>query len=98
MEERSPPRIVITRPIRAGVIADYGVTALLLRQVLRQVVGRFNLARPTVMICIPAGVTSVESRAVLDATLQAGAPRGHPIPPPPAPPLRAAGPPAPARR
>jgi rod shape-determining protein MreB and related proteins len=82
MEERSPPRILITRPIRAGVIADYGVTALLLRQVLRQVVGRFNLARPTVMICIPAGVTSVESRAVLDATLQAGAREAHLIPAP----------------
>ena len=77
MEERSPPRIAITRPIRDGVIADYGVTAALLRYVLRRVCGRLNLTRPTVMICIPAGVTSVESRAVLDATLQAGAREAH---------------------
>ena len=77
MEERTPPRIVITRPIRDGVIADYGVTAALLRHVLRRVVGRFSFARPTVMICIPAGVTNVESRAVLDATLYAGAREAH---------------------
>jgi rod shape-determining protein MreB len=77
MEERSPARVVFTRPIRAGVIADYGVTVLLLRHVLRRVTGRFNLARPTVMVCIPAGVTSVESRAVLDAMLQAGAREAH---------------------
>lgn len=77
MEERSPARILITRPVRTGVIADYGVTALLLRHVLRRVVGRLNLARPTVMVCIPAGVTNVESRAVLDATLQAGAREAH---------------------
>jgi rod shape-determining protein MreB len=45
--------------------------------VLRRVSGRICLARPTVMICIPAGVTNVESRAVLDATLQAGAREAH---------------------
>jgi len=77
MEERAPARIVITRPIRAGVIADYGVTALLLRHLLRQVVGRLNLARPAVMLSIPAGVTNVESRAVLDAALYAGAREAH---------------------
>ena len=77
MEERSPARVLITRPVRNGVIADYGVTALLLRHVLRRVVGGLNLARPTVMVCIPAGVTNVESRAVLDATLQAGAREAH---------------------
>jgi rod shape-determining protein MreB len=77
MEERTPPRIVISRPIRDGVIADYGVTTALLRHVLRRVSGRISLSRPTVMICIPAGVTNVESRAVLDATLQAGAREAH---------------------
>ena len=77
MEERSPARVLITRPIRNGVIADYGVTTLLLRHVLRRVIGGLNLARPTVMVCIPAGVTNVESRAVLDATLQAGAREAH---------------------
>jgi rod shape-determining protein MreB and related proteins len=77
MEERSPARVLITRPIRNGVIADYGVTTLLLRHVLRRVIGGLNLTRPTVMVCIPAGVTNVESRAVLDATLQAGAREAH---------------------
>jgi rod shape-determining protein MreB len=77
MEERSPARILITRPIRDGVIADYGVTMALLRHVVRRVSGRLNLSRPTVMVCIPAGVTNVESRAVLDATLQAGAREAH---------------------
>jgi rod shape-determining protein MreB len=77
MEERTPPRIIISRPIRDGVIADYGVTTALLRHVLRRVSGRISLSRPTVMICIPAGVTNVESRAVLDATLQAGAREAH---------------------
>jgi rod shape-determining protein MreB len=77
MEERTPARILISRPIREGVIADYGVTTALLRHVLRRVSGRISLARPTVMICIPAGVTNVESRAVLDATLQAGAREAH---------------------
>jgi rod shape-determining protein MreB len=77
MEERTPPRIIISRPIRDGVIADYGVTTALLRHVLRRVSGRISLTRPTVMICIPAGVTNVESRAVLDATLQAGAREAH---------------------
>jgi rod shape-determining protein MreB len=77
MEERSPSRYVFTRPIRAGVIADYGVTALLLRHVLRRIVGRVNLSRPAVMVSIPAGVTNVESRAVLDAVLYAGAREAH---------------------
>jgi rod shape-determining protein MreB len=82
MEERSPARILFSRPIRHGVIADYGVTTALLRHVLREVSGRLSLARPTVMISIPAGVTNVESRAVLDATLQAGAREAHLIPAP----------------
>jgi rod shape-determining protein MreB len=77
MEERTPPRILITRPIRDGVIADYAGTALLLRYVLRHVAGRLSLARPVVMVSIPAGVTNVESRAVLDSTLQAGAREAH---------------------
>jgi rod shape-determining protein MreB len=82
MEERAPPRIVISRPIRDGVIADYGVTTALLRHVLQRAVGRSPFARPTVMVSIPAGVTNVESRAVLDATLQAGARQAYLIPAP----------------
>jgi rod shape-determining protein MreB and related proteins len=67
----------VARPMRDGVIADYMITEAMLRYFIRKVSGRFNLFRPVVMICIPAGVTNVESRAVLDATLQAGAKEAH---------------------
>ncbi len=74
---RTPSRIKVARPMRDGVIADYLITEAMLRYFIRKVSGRFNLFRPVVMICIPAGVTNVESRAVLDATLQAGAKEAH---------------------
>ena len=79
---RTPNRIKVSRPMRDGVIADYLITEAMLRYFIRKVCGRFNLFRPVVMICIPAGVTNVESRAVLDATLQAGAKEAHLIPEP----------------
>ncbi len=74
---RTPERVTVTRPMRDGVIADYTITSAMLRHFIRQVCGRFQIFKPTVMICIPAGVTSIESRAVLDATLQAGAREAH---------------------
>jgi rod shape-determining protein MreB and related proteins len=70
---RTPGRINVTRPMRDGVIADYMVTEAMVRHFISKVVGRYSLFRPVVMVCIPAGVTNVESRAVMDATLQAGA-------------------------
>jgi rod shape-determining protein MreB len=79
---RSPDRIQVVRPMRDGVIADYTITEAMLRYFIRRVSGRISLFRPIVMICIPAGVTNVESRAVLDATLQAGAREAHLIPEP----------------
>ncbi|MCC7372356.1 MAG: rod shape-determining protein [Chloroflexi bacterium] len=79
---RSPERIQVVRPMRDGVIADYTITEAMLRYFIRRVSGPLNLFRPVVMICIPAGVTNVESRAVLDATLQAGAREAHLIPEP----------------
>lgn len=74
---RTPGRVIVTRPMRDGVIADYMITQTMLRYFIRKVSGRFNLFKPTVMICIPVGVTGIESRAVLDATLQAGAREAH---------------------
>jgi rod shape-determining protein MreB len=74
---RTPGRVVVTRPMRDGVIADFNVTQAMLRYFIRKVSGRFQLLKPTVMICIPVGITSIESRAVLDATLQAGAREAH---------------------
>jgi rod shape-determining protein MreB len=49
----------------------------MLRYFISKVVGKYSLFRPVVMVCIPAGVTNVESRAVLDATIQAGAKEAH---------------------
>jgi rod shape-determining protein MreB len=74
---RVPGRVIVTRPMRDGVIADFMITQAMLRYFIRKVTGRFNLFKPTVMICIPVGVTGIESRAVLDATLQAGAREAH---------------------
>lgn len=70
---RTPGNITATRPMRDGVIADYRITEAMLRYFLDRVVGRNRIFKPEVMICVPTGVTQVERRAVLDATLSAGA-------------------------
>ncbi len=70
---RHPETIEVIRPMQNGVIADYVVTEAMLKHFIGRAAGRFNLFKPTVMICIPAGVTSVERRAVKDAAMQAGA-------------------------
>lgn len=70
---RTPGSITASRPMRDGVIADYRVTEAMLRYFIQRVCGRIFLFKPEVMICVPAGVTQVERRAVLDATLSAGA-------------------------
>lgn len=70
---RTPGGIVATRPMREGVIADYVVTEAMLRFFIQKVMGRNFFLKPEVMICVPAGCTQVERRAVLDATLSAGA-------------------------
>ena len=70
---RTPGHITATRPLKDGVIADYVVTEAMLRYFIQKVAGKSIFFKPEVMICIPAGVTQVERRAVLDATLAAGA-------------------------
>ncbi|PDV98711.1 rod shape-determining protein [Candidatus Chloroploca asiatica] len=72
---REPESIEVVRPMRNGVIADYVVTEAMLKYFIMRAAGRFRVAKPEVMICIPAGVTSVEMRAVRDAALEAGAGR-----------------------
>jgi len=80
---RVPNSISVVRPMRDGVIADYLITEAMLRYFIQKITGRFNVVRPEVMICIPAGVTSVEQRAVRDAAEQAGARRpAHLVPEP----------------
>lgn len=70
---RTPGNIMAKRPMKDGVIADYVITEAMIRYFLDKVCGRSRLFKPEVMVCAPAGVTSVEKRAILDATLQAGA-------------------------
>jgi rod shape-determining protein MreB len=70
---RTPGNIQASRPMKEGVIADYAVTEAILRYFIQKVAGHNLFFKPEVMICVPAGCTQVERRAVLDATLSAGA-------------------------
>lgn len=70
---RTPDTIVASRPMKDGVIADYKITEAMLSYFINKVSGKFRLIRPEVMISIPAGVTSTERRAVVDAAIRAGA-------------------------
>jgi rod shape-determining protein MreB len=72
MYGRVPESIEVTRPLRNGVIADYEITEYMLEALLSKLSGPLKMFRPTVMITVPYGVTSVESRAVHEAVLQAG--------------------------
>ena len=69
---RTPETISASRPLKDGVIANYRVTEAMIRYFIRKVLGS-HFFKPEVMICVPTGATQVERRAVLAATLQAGA-------------------------
>ena len=70
---RTPDNVHAYRPLKNGVIADYRVTEIMLRHFIRQALNRFNFFRPEVLISVPAGVTSTERRAVVEAAVRAGA-------------------------
>lgn len=70
---RTPGNIIALRPLRDGVIADYTITEAMLSYFIDKACGRSRFFKPEVMVCIPSGVTQVERRAVLDATMSAGA-------------------------
>ena len=70
---RTPGDIVATRPLRDGVIADFDTTVAMLTYFIRNGLGGRSFLRPRVVVGIPSGATEVERRAVIDATLQAGA-------------------------
>ncbi|HJS28121.1 MAG TPA: rod shape-determining protein [Anaerolineales bacterium] len=72
MEGRVPESIEVVRPLQNGVVAYYEITEKLLSYLIRKVSGPLRFFRPRVMITVPFGVTSVESRAVHEAALQAG--------------------------
>jgi len=79
---RTPDTIEVARPLRDGVIADYVVTEAMLRYFIEKVAGRLRLFKPLIAISVPVGVTSVESRAVHDAAIQAGGREAYLIPEP----------------
>ncbi len=70
---RTPGNITASRPMRDGVIADYKITEAMLSYFIDRTVGRNRIFKPEVMICVPTGASQVERRAVIDATLSAGA-------------------------
>lgn len=70
---RTPEDIIAYRPMRDGVIADYRVTEAMLRYYINKALGRWNIFKPDVLISVPAGVTSTERRAVVEAAIKAGA-------------------------
>ena len=70
---KTPGSISVVRPLKDGVIADFDVTAAMLRIFINRACGSSLLFKPTVIICIPSGVTEVERRAVRDASTNAGA-------------------------
>ncbi len=77
MYGRSPESIEVMRPIQDGVIADYEVTERMLHYFLTKVCGQLRLFRPRVMLSVPYGATSVESRAVHEAAREAGSREAH---------------------
>ena len=70
---KTPDNIRAYRPMKDGVIADYRVTEAMLRYFIDKTLGRWNIWKPDVLISVPAGVTSTERRAVVEAAIKAGA-------------------------
>lgn len=70
---KTPESIITYCPMKDGVIADYRVTEAMLHYFINKAMGRFNFFKPDVMVSVPAGVTSTERRAVVEAAIKAGA-------------------------
>ncbi len=70
---RTPDSIIAQRPLKDGVIANYHTTEAMLRYFINKALGGIRLFRPEVMVAVPAGITSTERRAVIDAAMMAGA-------------------------
>lgn len=70
---KTPDSIIAYRPMKDGVIADYRVTEAMLRYFIGKSLGKWNIFKPEVMVSVPAGVTSTERRAVVEAAIKAGA-------------------------
>lgn len=70
---RTPGHIIAIRPMKDGVIADFDITQSMLKFFIKKAIGKNSLVRPRIVVGVPSGVTEVEKRAVIDATVQAGA-------------------------
>ncbi|EKE06758.1 MAG: hypothetical protein ACD_18C00283G0001 [uncultured bacterium] len=70
---RTPDSIIAERPLKDGVIASYRTTEAMLRYFINKAIGGMRIFRPEVMVAVPAGITSTERRAVVDAAMAAGA-------------------------
>jgi rod shape-determining protein MreB len=70
---RTPDTIIAVRPLKDGVIADYRATEAMIRYFINKTLGGIRLFRPEVMVAVPAGISSTERRAVIEATIAAGA-------------------------
>ena len=70
---RTPDTIIALKPLKDGVIADYRTTEAMLRYFINKTLGGMRLFRPEVMVAVPAGISSTERRAVIEATISAGA-------------------------
>lgn len=75
MQGRTPVNVRVLRPLRDGSILDFDVTERMLRYFIHKIVGRRTLIRPHAVVCVPSGVTDMEKRSVVEATLDAGARR-----------------------
>jgi len=73
MTGRTPDTIRVYRPLKDGVIADFRVTQAMIGYFIQKVMGRFKFLKPELMIAVPAGITSTERRAVIEAAMNAGA-------------------------
>jgi len=74
MVGRAPDSIVVSRPLKDGVIADYRITEAMIRHFIKRASGNFSsIFKPEVLVSVPAGITSTERRAVIEATINAGA-------------------------
>lgn len=73
MVGRTPEAITAYRPLKDGVIADYRVTEAMLRYFINKALGKWSFFKPEVMVSVPAGITSTERRAVVEAAIKAGA-------------------------
>ena len=76
---RTPDSIVASHPLKNGAIANYRITQTMLKYYINKLGGRVRFFKPDLMIAIPAGVTSTERRAVIDAAMEAGAKNAYVI-------------------